>query len=189
MSKKKEIGESLQDFIEVKRFQEQLVDKARNKKLTMSLLFTVVYSVVAFLIFSSSSFIDLGSTSGAEQKYITEQIAKLQNNNDTLRALFEKAFATSTRPTALELKVLQLEENQKNLTDSLLLNSEDIITARLLTEKLNLQNEKIDSLQDDIRGLDDSYSKVMWSIIILPLLGFFGLLFKDKFFKREDPLV
>jgi len=194
-NKSDEIDETLKEYFEVRRFQDDFKEKEKLRKQSKLALLAFGYLAIVFLTFSSfglgfllPSNFDFSNKFSVETevKSLKTEITKLKEENVNLKNSISEMSATGTTNAVIEARVTSVEANQQRIYDSLILNPEDVVTARLLTEKLVLQDEKIISVNDNLRRIDDTLSKIMWSVIILPLLGILGLLFKDKLFGKSQ---
>ncbi len=193
--KSDEVDETLKEYFEVRRFQDDFKEKEKLRKQAKLALLAFGYLVLVFFTFSSfglgfllPSTFDFSNKLSVETelKSLKTEIIKLKEENVDLKNSISEMSATSTTNAVIEARMANVEADQQKLYDSLILNPEDVVTARLLTEKLLLQDEKIISVNDSLRRIDDTLSKIMWSVIILPLLGILGLLFKDKLFGKNQ---
>lgn len=190
-----EVDETLREYFEVKRLQDDFREKEKLQKQAKLAFFAFIYLCAVFFTFSSYGFGFLSPViSGIASKPLAEiklnnlesEIKKLKEENQEIHNMLSEISGSSTSSILIEQKLQKIQNDQNKLYESLLLNPEDVVTARLLTDKLSLQDEKITALNDSLKRVDDTLSKIMWSVIILPLLGILGLLFKDKLFGKNN---
>ncbi len=185
--------EPLQEYLEFRRLQEDLMRSKKTRKQTLLLSAAILYILIilalsTFLRPQTYNFLRRDSSVDLRVEILEKQMLSLGNESESMKKILIEGGSDQLSYGFLKNKITELENSQKSLYESVLLKPEDVVTAQLLTEKLNLQNEQLTSLKDDFRRLNESLDHIMWAVIILPLLGIFGFLFKEKFLKKNEPL-
>lgn len=183
--------EAFQEYLEVRRLQEDLVRRADTSKYVFIVSSIIIYIIVMMTLFVAfrPSTLNFFKSSSSEEERIAEtekSIALLQKDNESIKSTVSKSASNSLSYAFLSNKVDELEISQKSLYDSVLLKPEDVITARILTEKFNLQNEQFIALKADFRRVNELLTQIMWTVIIGPILAIIGFFLKEKFFKRRE---
>lgn len=185
--------ETVQEYLEVKRLQDEQLRINKLRRQTTLVLVSVAYLFFVLVMFSSFrtqtfNLFGVGSAETNRLKEIENNILILQKENETLQNTLNNVNKDSISYSFLNNKISKLEVSQNALYDSVLLKPEDVVTAKLLTEKLNLQSEQLQALKGDFRRVSDLLTQIMWTVVILPILGILGFFIREKFFNKKETL-
>ncbi len=165
---------SLGDLKKEIKYQELRSTLISSRLKTMSIpivLMTVLYSMVIIVFFSfrkDSSLSNFLTFPFKISDNVTNSEINILNTRITSLENLIKNSSASSETNLIAVRVGLLEENQKNLNETVGYDLDKALTAKLLREKQIVIENKISQLekgQDGINGRMDS-------IIIIPLVGF-----------------
>lgn len=178
------------EYLEVKRIEDSLKEKKKLQKQTFISITTAIYVVIIALLMSNFSLVSKFFTPGSkfDERIIEmeKQIDIVRKQNEILQNSISNQNPDNFQYYNISNRINNLENSQKSLSDAVLLNPNDVITARLLSEKQKILEEQFISLKDSFQGVNDNLNKLFWAAILLPLIGLVWSFVKDKFLKKND---
>lgn len=180
------IADERLDFL---RTEETLREKKRLQKQIYISIATTVYVVVIALFMVKSSFVSRVFTPNEkiEQKIVEleKQIDALKKQNEVLQNTISSQNPENFQYYNLNNRINSLENSQKTLSDAVLFDPNDAITARLLAEKQKNLDEQFDSLKESVQRTNDYLLNLFWLVILAPIIALIWSLVKSKFFKKS----
>lgn len=160
----------------------------------------LVYSTAVFLLLNVWSGLDTTSFknlsfSRSQIKDIEEKINLLQKSDLQLNtSLLMINDILTTSPTSssvalLDKRIDEIKEKQQNIEQTILLDADKAITARLIREKQDSLNSQMTELKSAYGKLDDKFNTIIYTIIFGPImltvLGFAINHIYKKIFQKE----
>lgn len=141
----------------------QLIPAVASVYIVAILVFFLLRSGVSFPFSTSSQEPGL-STLGAQLSELRQNLNNLSNDI--------KTASGSPDTKNLNIRISQLEEGQKNIADSIDLDVNKALTARLLQEKQKTIEVEVSQLQDSQRDLNKRIDSLITALVAIPLGGF-----------------
>lgn len=132
----------------------------------------LAYSIVILLIilvkndFALPTF-QISSNSNVQTQELQDQVLSLSSKVQ----LLESSIKTASSSSNLELRVVKLETGQKNLSDSIDMDIDKALTARVLQEKQKNIESEITTLQSSQSDTNRRIDGLITTVVAVPLGG------------------
>jgi hypothetical protein len=139
----------------------------------IKLLFTVI-PLLTFVLFSTKifniPFLNSNSTNKTEMIVLQQQIDDINKKYDIIsQELTKNASESSTRD--LQLRIANMEVKQDSIAQTILIDPDKALTARLLrVEQKNLE-DKYDQIKSNQSDLNNKFDNIILYVVAIPLGG------------------
>lgn len=150
-----------------------LISQSKNyRKLILLIVYVYMLIIMVFFLIRDNSFSSLFSLkSEPDTSKVEVQVETLKLKLIDLENSIKTASNTSDTQS-VNIRINQLEEGQKNIADSIDLDINKALTARLLQEKQKTIEGEISLLHDSQNDLDKRIDGLVTTLVAIPLGGF-----------------
>jgi hypothetical protein len=158
------------------------VEQRRERRLILFAAVTAFYITVVIFLFSQGN---IGLIFPTSSRVFTTQLGNLsvkQAALDQRVKAIEKNVANTTGTVTLNTltaRVNNVDADVQNIKETILDDPDKAITARLLREKQDEVNRNLADMKANVNQLAGQIDKIFWTIIIVPLLGLMGYVFRE----------